>query len=315
MPERPGPRLRGGAAAKFYQRLEFFESILEEQTEFLEELLRARRRPIEFLRLATAILNALANAEWAGADLPEEAKFSRFVESYSDAPELWGLVSAPNMCLAAVVASEIFHGSKSSDRYELAFRGPEGKALRKWLKDIRLHDAPESVDRALGLLRKALGLFADEDKRKRAAWLYPASEVLAGVHRRLRRRRGTEAKAITSDERALAQLAERFRLGNLLYREVRCVVVHSVLPSVFPDRRRFWANQNPYWVDVLVPLAGDWVTVEFPARLLLYTVRTCGSRYVSELRRRKLLPSDIWDGVYNPLEPGAIEVLDEDRLG
>jgi hypothetical protein len=315
MPERSRPRLRGGAAAKFHQRLGIFVGVLEEQIAFLEELLRTKRRPVEFLRLSTGILNALANAEWAGAGIPEEAQFSRFVEAYSGMSESWSQVSVPDMCLTVVVASEIFHGAGSRDRYELAFKGPGGKALKGWLKGIGLYDAPRCVDRALELLRKAFAVVAREDPRKREAWLFPADGVVAGVKRQLKRWRGKEAKAIISDQEALSHLAERFRLASLLYREVRCVVVHRVLPSVFPDRRRFWRNRNPYWVDVWAAFAGDWVTVEFPAEFLLQTVRNCGSRYASELRSRRLLPSDIWDAVYRPLEPGATEVLDMDRVG
>lgn len=309
--QQAGPR--GGAAYKFHKRLEILVAELEDQIGFLEELLQARRRPAEFLRLTTALIDALAGAEFAGADKPGESKFASFLIEYSGEADLWQRVSVPDMCLVAAIESEIFHGA-GEERYDLAFKGREGGALRKWLKCLGVYGDRRAVGQALAALRTALGSLADSDARKRGQWLYSVEDLVEGLKQHLSRRRWAQGKAIASNEAALAELAGRFRIANLLYCNVRCVVIHCALPPIGPDSKRFWRNRNPYWVDVGTALSGDWVTVEFPARLLLDTLRTCVARYTSELKQRRKLPGDIFYALYEPFEPGAIDVFDEDRM-
>lgn len=306
MPDVPG--VRGGAAVKFHRRLDGFLEEVEDQISFLDELLEARRRPIEFIRLAASLLSAFAEAEHSGER--GEAALATFVLEYSDEPELWARVSLPDLHLRASMVWQLLDLLEPGE-WELAFKGTEGKAFRRWLVGASLDQPSSRAYRALSYLRESIAWSAQRQGRGPSQRLPALDRLLDDVHASLRRKRRKEAKAIIHARDALRQLTMRFRLGNLLYREVRCAFVHSTIPRVTPDRRRFWRNRNPYWVEVDAPMIeGNWEVVELPARMLLRTLRSCVGNYVEELRKRRRLPLDICNALYSCLEAGAIEALD-----
>lgn len=305
----------GGTAAKLYRRLDLFRQEVDRQVSFLERMLRARRHPLEFLRLATALLDGFAHAEFPDDNVPDEAKFCRFILQYSSERDVWDRVSVPDMWQRIVHSLAILHGSRDPAAFRWAFVGPDGRPLRTWLQSIGLLQSRRSTRRALALLETALASFAEKDLRKRRGWLYAADQVVQGVCAELKRRRSPDAQAVLRERESLRKLALRFRLPNLLYREVRCLVLHQVVPTRLPEPPRFWRNRRPYWVEVESALvSGESVSIEFPAPFLLQTLRDASARYIVELRQRRELPGEIWHALYYPLENGAVEVLDADRV-
>ncbi len=274
----------------------------------IEELIRKKTHINELIILVCARLDSLANA--ACQETTQKGNFFKFVTTYSNHRDLLTTVSLPDL-----------HNYFARHLWLLS--GMVGKAGRLHIIDA-VEDAPivpfvwksglPITEEDIGLLlrfvlralRSSYRVMPGQSRKKKEFQKVPE------LHKQL-----LDAAALYKTQKyvkameAIVPILKDHLIGNLLYTDYRCAVIHDYGFEVDPTL--FFKATTPYYAI----FSNDYVDyrqfrLHFPAAFLLSLLRDCVEKYQEKLLHTLKLPSTIWFKICDALEEP--EYLDEDTL-
>ena len=293
----------------FSMRLNAYFERYSTTTQILQALLKQEAAPQDFIVLACARLDSLANHAIPG-ELSQSDKFSRFLDEHSGHGEVLSSVSVGDLYSSFLVELwqlpgvielpgrlRMFDEVKQRDFIDLY-----------WKSELALaeDDLEGLMDFVLMQLRTRYRVIPHQSCAKRY------SDSPGNIQRALENSSVTVAGGrYKSAMTALKPILKAHQLAAILYRDYRNGSIHGA--GVDLDEDEFFEAETPYWspVEYVFASVKPVFQITFPAKLLLSVYQNCVDGFQKKLLATRKLPISI----FNQMFPGNItrhlEYLDQ----
>ncbi len=261
--------------------------------DLLREFLRTKNNIQEFILLACARLDSLANLAYKGES--QKSTFVKFLARHSGRENLVMAVSVPDLYYFL-------------SYHQFALPGTIDKPGRLHLFDERDTPLVRLVwDSGVGIMQREVGallrFFATTLKRRyRVTPTQSRSKQSLDSLESLKQGFISAGKHLKKDTYLAAAnssdlLLKDFTVGTLLYKQYRCGIIHEY--GVDVDEDSFFQKTDVYYRTVynLYFFPRKFLTIQFPGRFLLRLLTNTLRSYKLQLRNKKLLPFPLFDEI------------------
>jgi len=275
----------------------------------IEELIGKKTHINELILLVCARLDSLANATCQ--EKSQKGNFFKFVTSYSNDRDLIAAVSLPDLHNYFARLLWVLPGMiQKPGRFHL-FDQVEDAAIVPLVWKSELPITEEHIGSLLRFVLRIIratyrAVPGQPRKKKHMRQLPELHKELLDTATSYKTQK--YVKAIE----AIGPILKDHMVGNLLYTDYRCAVIHDYGFEVDPDL--FFKGTTPYYAI----FSNEYVDyrqfrLHFPAAFLLSLLKACLENYETRLLRTLKLPSTIWFKICDAIEES--EYLDDSTLG
>jgi hypothetical protein len=284
-------------------------SCYDSTVSLVRDFLNRRSNSQEIILLVCARLDSLANS--AFTDGPQKQKFTKFLLNYSTCRKLFASVSVGDLYFYLKYHFWVLPGTIDQPGRLHAFSPDDDLEYMNMVWKSGLPITRQEIGRLLKFLLRNLSanfrvVVNQSQKGSSSAEAARLMRLLADVSRTYRR--GAYAKAVEN----LKPVVEKFCLGNILYKEYRCGVIHEYQVAI--DSANFFSRNAPYWHPFYNSYVqtGGFLRAQFPGTFLLHALVDALSNFKKALKGKGKLPACIFNEICNPLS--ETDYLDVDTL-
>jgi len=274
----------------------------------VEELIDRKANIYEVILLVSARLDSLANATCQ--EKTQRGNFFKFVSVYSNDRDLITAVSVPDLHNYFARLLLLLPGMVEKPGRLHFFDPMKDSAFLAFLWKSELPITQEHIEALLRFvirnIRKAYRAVPGQPRKKKQMQRLPRlhSELLDAAS-------SYKTQKYVKAIEAMGPILNDHMVGNLLYTDYRCAVIHDYSFEV--DPALFFKEKAPYYAIFYNKYVEDRrFMLHFPAPFLLSLLRACLDNYEAKILRSLKLPSTIWYKLCDAIEES--EYLDDSTL-